>query len=312
MKLLVLLFLALSIAGCGKRKKGPAYKAIQISVGTTTTCAAMADGSVRCWGANTTVSPTDGALYACSSGSIVCVRRKEGVRCQGFHLKSEDGLLGDHPGVRELACSGDGLAWIDAAGDVRFGPETLHDVARVAAGEVSMCAFLKDGSVRCLGAPEIAVDLSRITDAADIAIGAHHACVLHKNETVSCWGKNDHGQLGDGSRLDRNTPSLVPNLTGVKHVAAGSNHTCIHRGDDTIRCWGSDSRRQLGLGGAAGDKDVPTLVPGLYEAINIAAGGDSTCALMTDGWIRCWGANEHGQLGDESDTDRAVPVPIKM
>ena len=303
MRALTLFFIAVALLGCGKRKKGPAYKAVQISVGASSTCAAMADGSVRCWGELGDGKPLpdfSGASGVCAGRAFICAKTASGGRCHWPHPKSEQGMEGDIA-VRGIACKdGDPVAITGA------------DDARVAAGSTSSCIIKTDGTVRCTGEPEIAIDLSRVTDAVDVAVGGHHACVLHKDERLSCWGKNDHGQLGDGTRLDRNVPSLVSNLAGVKHVAAGANHTCIHRGDDTIRCWGSDSRRQLGLGGAAGDKDVPTLVPGLYEAINIAAGGDSTCALMTDGWLRCWGANEHGQLGDETDTDRAVPVPIRM
>jgi alpha-tubulin suppressor-like RCC1 family protein len=221
-------------------------------------------------------------------------------------------LEGETPGARAVSCEDSDPRIIDAVADVHWRTEIVHDAARIASGSDSTCVVRFDGTLRCFGAPEIAVDLSRLNDVADVAVGGQHACARHKDETLSCWGKNDHGQIGDATRLDRNVPTLVSGLTGVKHVAAGSAHTCVHRGDDTIRCWGSDSHRQLGLGGAAGDKDVPTLVPGLYEAVGIAASADFTCARMTDGWLRCWGANDMGQLGDGTNTERAVPVPIRM
>jgi alpha-tubulin suppressor-like RCC1 family protein len=57
---------------------------------------------------------------------------------------------------------------------------------------------------------------------------------------------------------------------------------------------------------------VPALVPGLYEATAVACGTAFTCARMADGWIRCWGANESGQIGDGTRLEREVPMPVRF
>jgi alpha-tubulin suppressor-like RCC1 family protein len=73
---------------------------------------------------------------------------------------------------------------------------------------------------------------------------------------VFCWGRNDSGQLGDGTTTDRDAPVQVKGLTGnVTALAASSRHTCAIA-DGSLHCWGSDLWGQLGSN-ALGDSFVP-------------------------------------------------------
>jgi hypothetical protein len=72
-----------------------------------------------------------------------------------------------------------------------------------------------------------------------IAAGTSHSCALLGDGTVSCWGSNGTGQLGDGTQTDRLTPVQVVGLTDAVAIAAGSNHSCALHGDGTVSCWGS-------------------------------------------------------------------------
>jgi alpha-tubulin suppressor-like RCC1 family protein len=127
---------------------------------------------------------------------------------------------------------------------------------------------------------------------------------------VYCWGKNDKGQLGDGSNTDSNVPRDT-NLP-ADAVAAGAKHTCaIVDGD--VYCWGNNNKGQLGVGSTA-DQDVPVAVDGLPSSvIELAAGDEHTCALTSDGAVYCWGRNDKGQLGTGLlglGLDQSTPVLI--
>ena len=89
--------------------------------------------------------------------------------------------------------------------------------------------------------------------------------------------------------------------TQVVQLAAGRAHTCALLNDGRVRCWGANDQGQLGLGDTTNRAAQPPYQNGLVDlggvATAIAAGADHTCAVMSDGSLRCWGANAHGQLG---------------
>ena len=142
-----------------------------------------------------------------------------------------------------------------------------------------------------------------------ISAGFNHSCIVKEGGTVSCWGRNNHFQLG-GTRLTKGSsaPLDVPGLTNVVGVAAGGAHTCALLSDGTARCWGSSG--QLGNTTITGDQVAPVVVNGLNGAVAIAAGGGHTCALLADGNVRCWGDNGAGQLGDGTASNRLAPVAV--
>jgi len=130
--------------------------------------------------------------------------------------------------------------------------------------------------------------------------------------SVVCWGDNSTGQLGDGGNGGfSNTPVTVANLGSAGNtpdaIAAGAQHSCARLLDATVQCWG------LALYGAVGDGSdgsvtyrlSPSTVVGLAPAAagvnattaSLAAGDNTSCAIMSDGGIRCWGYNEFGQGG---------------
>jgi alpha-tubulin suppressor-like RCC1 family protein len=79
-----------------------------------------------------------------------------------------------------------------------------------------------------------------------VALGLTHACARNGDGTISCWGSNDHGQLGDGSAESHAMPVSVPGITGATQIASGSAHVCARTSDGLVRCWGNNAHGQLG------------------------------------------------------------------
>ncbi|MCS7061308.1 MAG: hypothetical protein RMN25_09075 [Anaerolineae bacterium] len=128
---------------------------------------------------------------------------------------------------------------------------------------------------------------------------------------LKCWGRNFYGQLGTGNLIGSVVPTDVAGLGGgIVAVAAGGEHTCALNHSGGVQCWGLNDRGQLG-DGTNTNRSVPTNVSGLGgPAIAIAAGYKHTCALLTDGRVQCWGANNRGQLGIASLTHQANPRTV--
>ena len=256
----------------------------------------------------------------------------------------------------------------------------LQNIVGVATGLSHTCAVNSIGGVLCWGDnaygqlgndartfgstnpyPRSVTGLS--SDVKAIAAGDEHTCALTTVGVVKCWGSNAYGQLGDGTTTTQLTPITVTNLiSGVQAIAAGGSQTCaltavggvkcwgnlvttpadvqgltsgviaiavgyMHAcavvGDAAsgggVRCWGANDTGQLG-DGTTTFSSTPVDVVGLSSGVKaIAAGGapvdrftqgGHTCALTTDGAVKCWGWNDEGQLGDDSTTNRLTPVNV--
>jgi len=135
--------------------------------------------------------------------------------------------------------------------------------------------------------------------ATEIVAGESHVCALIGDpmaRTVSCWGSNDSGQLGDGTTDERAMP-VDTGLSGVLQVAGGNLHTCATT-NSRIYCWGWNAAGQLGDGTMI-TRLLPTQVVATFSGPYVVATGHKhTCALDGGGAEGfCWGANEDGQLG---------------
>jgi alpha-tubulin suppressor-like RCC1 family protein len=191
------------------------------------------------------------------------------------------------------------------------------------AGYNHTCVSLSDGSTECwgdssagqLGNGNVAhmtgehVEVSGLLQPVALTAGAAHTCALLLDATVTCWGSNSYGQLGNGTLENRYAPSAVPGLNNVIELAAGRFHTCAVRTDGTVWCWGVNFDGQLGDGSTA-RRSTPTLVPNLEHAVAIAAAPRHTCALLADGSARCWGDNSAGQIGDGTQDTALLPRPV--
>jgi len=143
----------------------------------------------------------------------------------------------------------------------------------------------------------------------EVAAGIRHSCALVENGWVYCWGRNQFGQLGDGSFVDSPTPVRVSGLTGVKQISLAFESTCAVRNTGRVFCWGSNNSGQLG-DGTTMNRTTPVRVVALTDVTQVAAGRFHSCALRSSGRVFCWGSNSDGQLGDGTTTDRLTPVRV--
>ena len=157
--------------------------------------------------------------------------------------------------------------------------------------------------------------LGSLTGVEAIAAGAQHSLALKGDGTLWTWGSNAYGQLGDGTNTDRSTPVQVSGLTGVTAIAAGDYHSLALKSDGTVWAWGQNGEGQLG-DGTNMDRSTPVQVLNEYKpdyltgVEAIAAGGQHSLALKSDGTVRVWGSNTYGQLGNNTNTSKNTPVQV--
>jgi alpha-tubulin suppressor-like RCC1 family protein len=280
-------------------------KRADLALGARHACAVI-DGTVSCWGdgargqlgAAATSSPRpvkaleEKAISVAVGGAFTCALLAGGrdLRCFGAN---DEGQLGVGAWGRGAAIKAFAL------GDAHTCVAYEHSAAEKA-------------SVVCRGRA-VAAPREPILGAVgvkELAAGAEHTCALLEDATVRCWGRNDAGQLGDGSTNDSTAPVAPVDLSSVAQVAAGRRHTCALLQNGTVACWGANDRHQLANGTTKG-RLRPGLVVGLVGAREIAAAEDGTCVRLDGGYVRCWGANDRGQLGTGEGAEVTVPASIR-
>jgi parallel beta-helix repeat protein len=218
----------------------------------------------------------------------------------------------------------------------------LTNVAAIATGGYHTIALKKDGTVWAwgrnnlgqLGNGESGEDKKSVvpvqvwdplyieasplylTDITAIAAGWEYTIALKRDGTVWTWGRNDYGQLGDGTITDSNVPVQVSGIDNVAAIAVGRYHTIALKKNGTVWAWGDNFFGQLG-DGTNDQRNVPVQVtdPGdssgfLTNVAAIAAGHRHTIALKKDATVWAWGLNYYSQLGGGTVTDSNVPVQV--
>ncbi len=139
--------------------------------------------------------------------------------------------------------------------------------------------------------------------------GDSYSLALKNDGTVWACGRNDKGQLGDGTKTDKATVVQVSGLSGITAIAGGYSHSLTLKNDGTVWAWGDNYYGQLG-DGTRTDKTTAVQVSGLSGITAIAGGGSHSLALKDDGTVWAWGRNDYGQLGDGTNTYKTTAVQV--
>ncbi len=106
------------------------------------------------------------------------------------------------------------------------------------------------------------------------------------NGSVTCWGSNTEGTLGDGSNEPWKPLAAVQGINRAKGITADDTYTCVINRDNKILCWGENITR----GNASiGNSNIPVMVNTLSNVVQVDGASDHTCALLANGQVWCWG-----------------------
>jgi len=172
---------------------------------------------------------------------------------------------------------------------------------------------LGDGTTTNRGSPVQVTGLSGVVAIAAGGGYSGHSLALKSDGTVWAWGRNNCGQLGDGTTTNRGSPIQVTGLSGVVAIAAGYEHSLALSSDGTVWAWGANGGGQLGNGTTTNSSYPVHVRRTTGEAqrgvIAIAAGAYHSLALA-GGMPLAWGYNYYGQLGDNTTTNRSYCVEV--
>jgi alpha-tubulin suppressor-like RCC1 family protein len=157
---------------------------------------------------------------------------------------------------------------------------------------------LGDGTTTTQTGP---VQVPGLTGVTAIAAGSYASYAIGSDGASSgviwAWGRNDLGQLGDGSTLTRTRPVVVGALSSVKAVSAGRDFAIALKSDGTVWSWGSNADSALGVASPT-STTTPVRVDLLTGVVRISAGLEHAMALDSRGRMWAWGQNENKQLGN--------------
>jgi alpha-tubulin suppressor-like RCC1 family protein len=305
---------------------GQAILASTVSTGWLSTCAIGTTGALSCWGSNGNGQLGNSIPYSCDvpvgvnglgtgvkavgiSLSYACAITAAGaVKCWGDNL---DGELGNNSTTP---------SWypVDVVG-------LGSGAVALTVGDFHACAVTAAGTVKCWGANTggelgsgtnvrtlVPIDVVGLGPGViAVASGQSTTCALTSAGALACWGGNSTGLLGNGSTIPSKVPVGVVGLgSGVAAVSVGDGHACAVTAAGAMKCWGSNAKGQLGDGSVIGSL-VPIDVAGLGSGVaSISAGHGDTCAVTSVGGVKCWGANDSGQLGNGSTIGSPTPIDV--
>jgi alpha-tubulin suppressor-like RCC1 family protein len=235
---------------CGQAKP-PAGTFKRVSAGKWNTCALTPTSAGVCWGL------PDGARNAVPAGALNSIAEGNFYGCA-------------------VRATGDLVCW---GSEFTNKVPTGNDFTQVATGEHHSCALRSSGKIACWAyqAVVFSADSSRVVPPSgtftQLSTGWRHNCAIATDGTLACWGKGDTAPTASSCTTMGTCGQSLPPTGTYEKVTAGYYHSCaIRSSDHKPVCWGKST--------FANPPDL--------EMIEIAAGEDFTCGVLTDGGVVCW------------------------
>ncbi|QIF02261.1 choice-of-anchor Q domain-containing protein [Roseimicrobium sp. ORNL1] len=300
--------------------------AVAIAAGYDHSAAIAADGKVYTWGNHAAAQLGDDSTFAShapvQSTGVGAVKQVVTGNAHTLALKHDGTVLAW--GFNRFHQLGDGTSQSKAnpvpvtglTHVIATAANAHHSVAVKDDGTVwswgnNSSGQLGDGTTTNRSTP---VQVSGITGASKVAAGYYHGLALKTDGKVRAWGDNSKGQLGDGTTITPLTSVEVSGLTNVTAIAAGGEHCLALKSDKTVWAWGSNYSGQLGNNSwDPSSVPVQVRVQGggvLTDVIAVACGYEHSMALKSDGTLWVWGANDQGQLDDDTNSWLNVATPV--
>ncbi len=302
------------------------------------TCAVQADGTLACWGYDSSGQlgagsysswptpfhvPLPAAVTAVAAGqTATCAIHGAGdLSCWGNGVTTP-ALVAGFTGVKAVAVGTSHWCFVTASGGVSCRGSNAS--GQLGDGTTSPSSV----PVQVLGAGGLP-----LSSATALSAGLASTCALLGDGTVMCWGQGFGAVAGPVAGLTGVTalaqgagapcalsgdglvrcwsggavPAVVAGISGVTALASGSQHLCAVAAGGAVWCWGT---APMGNGNVSETQPTPTRVSGLTGVGVLAAGLEHTCALRTDRTLTCWGANSEGQLATGDTFPRLTPTDL--
>ncbi len=299
------------------------------------TCAIMDNGSLWCWGLNTKGQLGIGSTEKKFTPQAVDLGLNRSATAVTIGNSHTCAITNDST-VLCWGWNNFGQLGINTSSSSELSPQEVHlpqglTPISLAAGNAHTCSVMSNGSLWCWGLNNFGqnglgqsiasspypqhVPFPEDSTIITAVANRHQTCAITENRSLFCWGDDEYGQLGlgnVGSGHQQYSPQHV-DLGGLEVLSfsGGDRHSCAILGDYTMWCWGQNSDGQLGLGNNTHQGSpihIPVDVNG--SAVVMTGGTGHSCAILNDGTLKCWGANDWGQLGVGNRTPLMAPHSV--
>ena len=153
------------------------------------------------------------------------------------------------------------------------------------------------------------------------SLGKYHSSALTSTNRLFTWGRNDHGQLGDETTIDKLTPNDITSQFSfadgeiILSLSLGGYHSSVLTSTNRLFTWGQNNYGQLGDDTTL-DQSIPTDITTQFSLssgeniIYVELGASNSSVITSTGRMFTWGLNLNGQLGDGTTTNKISPIDI--
>lgn len=294
-----------------------------VAAGGTSTYALKTDGTVWAWGENTHGQLGDGTFT---------------WRATPVRVSNLSNVIAIAAGTAHaMALEGDGTLWVwgygaygqigDGTTNTRSTPIQIVSlgttVQSIAAAENHSHITKTDGTAWAWGtngyyqagdgtanSPRLApVETGTLSSMTTVGAGTYAAFAWEVNGSLSGWGYNANGQVGDGTATDRTHPVAIAGVSSVAYLHGGIGHTIAATSTGFAWGWGLNNHGQIG-DGTTSLRTSPVQLSGLDSIVSVSTGDYFSVAVSIDGRVWTWGSNPYGQLGDGTTDQRLSPVQL--